>query len=232
MPSAFAVAATADGSASNPPWSCALPVRPDRRPSSDRPISQSCRLAVIGRKAATSYLHASITSWRPAVLIVFSGLPGAGKTTLAQALARSLHAGYVRIDTIEDALLAEGGSSLVDAGAGYRVAYAMAEDNLGLGRTVIADSVNPIRLTREAWRDIGRRSGSIVVDVQVICSDKTQHRHRIEARDPGTRASNWLEIVNRDFNAVDHTTIVIDTAGQTVEQSLAALQMAVSARMP
>jgi hypothetical protein len=62
--------------------------------------------------------------------------------------------------------------------------------------------------------------------------DKAQHRHRIEARDPNTRASNWLEIINRDFDAVDHTTIVIDTAGQAVEQSLAALQMAVSARMP
>ena len=99
-------------------------------------------------------------------------------------------------------------------------------------RTVIADSVNPIRLTREAWRDIGKRSGSVIVDVQVICSDNAQHRHRIEARDPNTRASNWLEIINRDFDAVDHTTIVIDTAGQAVEQSLAALQMAVSARRP
>ena len=174
----------------------------------------------------------SLVSWRPPVLIVFSGLPGTGKTTLAQALARHLHAGYVRIDTIEDALLAEGGGNLVDAGAGYRVAYAIAEDNLRLERTVIADSVNPIRLTREAWRDVGKRSGSVVVDVQVICSDKAQHRHRIEARDPNTRASNWLEIINRDFDAVDHTTIVIDTAGQAVEQSLAALQIAVSARMP
>jgi hypothetical protein len=70
------------------------------------------------------------------------------------------------------------------------------------------------------------------VDVQLICSDKAQHRHRIEARDPSTRASNWLEIINRDFDAVDHTTIVIDAAGQAVEQSLAALQMAVCARMP
>jgi predicted kinase len=166
------------------------------------------------------------------VLIVFSGLPGTGKTTLAQALARTLNASYLRIDTIEDQLLADGCDVLVTSGTGYRVAYAMAEDNLRLGRTVIADSVNPIKLTRKAWRDVGRRSGSIVVDVQVICSDKTQHRYRIEARNPDTRGSNWLEIINRDLDAVDQATIVIDTARQTVEQSLVALQAAVCARMP
>jgi predicted kinase len=166
------------------------------------------------------------------VLIVFSGLAGTGKTTLARALAQNLNAGYVRVDTIEDVLLDDGGGNLVASGTGYRVAYAIAEDNLRLGRTVIADSVNPIKLTREAWREIGKRSGSIVIDVHVICSDKTQHRRRIETRNPGTRAANWLEAINRDFDAVDHATIVIDTAGQTVEQSLAVLQAAISARVP
>jgi hypothetical protein len=97
---------------------------------------------------------------------------------------------------------------------------------------VIADSVNPIKLTRDAWRDVAKRSGSMVVDVQVICSDETQHRHRIEARNPDTRGSNWLEVINRDFDAVDRAAIVIDTAGQTVERSLMALQAAISARMP
>ena len=32
-----------------------------------------------------------------------------------------------------------------------RIGYAVAEDNLRLGRTVVADSVNPVKLTRDAW---------------------------------------------------------------------------------
>jgi predicted kinase len=38
------------------------------------------------------------------MLIVFSGLPGVGKTTIARELACSLAAVYLRIDSIEQAL--------------------------------------------------------------------------------------------------------------------------------
>jgi predicted kinase len=77
------------------------------------------------------------------VLIIFGGLPGVGKTTIGRELARHLIAVHVRIDSIEQAIRASGtvNPSLNDMG--YRVGYAVAEDNLRLGRTVIADSVNP-----------------------------------------------------------------------------------------
>ena len=35
------------------------------------------------------------------MLIVFGGLPGAGKTTIARELARQIGAAYVRIDSID-----------------------------------------------------------------------------------------------------------------------------------
>ncbi len=37
---------------------------------------------------------------------------------------------------------------------GYIVAYRLAEHNLRLGLAVVADSVNPIEITREAWRAV------------------------------------------------------------------------------
>ena len=38
------------------------------------------------------------------MLIVFSGLPGTGKTTIARELARQTRAVYLRIDVIEQAI--------------------------------------------------------------------------------------------------------------------------------
>ncbi len=42
------------------------------------------------------------------MLIVFGGLPGTGKTTLAQMLARRERASYVRVDAIELGLVSAG----------------------------------------------------------------------------------------------------------------------------
>jgi adenylate kinase len=50
-----------------------------------------------------------------ALLVIFAGLPGTGKTTIARALARDLGAVYLRIDSIEQAILAsDGGSGPID----------------------------------------------------------------------------------------------------------------------
>ena len=164
------------------------------------------------------------------MLIAFGGLPGTGKTTLARRLSQRLNATYLRIDTIEQLMLAEDGASLVDRGAGYRVAYAVAEENLQLGRTVVADSVNPIRITRDAWRNVATRAGVPFVDVVVTCSDSAQHQVRVEARRTGTRGSDWTEVKGREFEVVDDKAVIIDTSVQSVEQSLDALEAALRAR--
>ena len=78
------------------------------------------------------------------MLIAFAGLPGTGKTTVARALARRLAAVYLRIDTLEQAFLASGSSGADIGPAGYLAAYAVAADNLRLGLTVVADSVNAL----------------------------------------------------------------------------------------
>src|ERR1700684_1574450 len=87
------------------------------------------------------------------MLIILGGLPATGKTTIARELAHRLGAVHVRIDSIEAAILDSGVISSPINDAGYRVGNAVAADNLRIGRTVIADSVNPIPLSRGAWAE-------------------------------------------------------------------------------
>lgn len=163
-------------------------------------------------------------------LIILSGLPGTGKTTIARALARDIGAVHIRIDTIEQALR-DGGMSVV-ADEGYRVAYAVAEDNLRLGRTVIADSVNPIAITRKAWRNVAKRAGVRHRDVEIICSNQTEHRRRVETRAAdiaGHTLPTWAEVQARTYDDFGSDCLVVDTAHETTETAAARIAAALVA---
>lgn len=151
------------------------------------------------------------------MLIIFGGLPGVGKTAIARELARQISAVYIRIDSIEQAL----GVQPVGE-AGYRVGYAIAEDNLRAGRTVIADSVNPLAITRDAWLDVARRAASPAVEIEVICSDKAEHRLRVESRTadiPGHVLPTWPQVLAREYDPWRRERLVIDTATIAVEEN-------------
>lgn len=155
-----------------------------------------------------------------AMLIILSGLPGAGKTTLARELALAAVAVHLRIDTVEQALR---GARADVKDEGYRVAYAVAEDNLRLGHVVIADSVNPWPLTREAWRSVAERAGVPSVDVEVVCSDADEHRRRVESRlpdIPGQRLPTWQEVLARDYHPWERERLVVDTARVDIEEAV------------
>src|SRR3954467_15183832 len=115
------------------------------------------------------------------MLIILGGLPATGKTTIARELGAAIGAVHVRIDSIEQALLESPRvTSLYDES--YRVGYAVAEDNLRLGRVVVADSVNPLTITRDAWLRVANRAQVAVVEVEVECTDPDEHRRRVEER--------------------------------------------------
>jgi predicted kinase len=154
-----------------------------------------------------------------ATLIVFAGLPGVGKSSIARELARKTGAFWLRIDSIEQAIKASGVTSLVD-NAGYLVAQAVAEENLRLGHSVIADSVNGSVLTREDWRCVGERGGARIIEVETICSDSKEHRRRVERRLPDVRGlilPKWQAVTTLEYEPWDRDHLTIDTAGHSVE---------------
>lgn len=167
-----------------------------------------------------------------AALVVFGGLPGVGKTTIARRLAAETGAVFLRIDVIEMALHDEG----VDVdGHGYATAYALARSNLALGLTVVADCVNPVPETRDAWRAMAVEAGAALVEVEVVCSDAAEHRRRVEARVtdlPGFAPPTWQEVVDRDYRPWDRERLVIDTAVVEPDVAVALIRSALPTRRP
>ena len=157
------------------------------------------------------------------MLIVFAGLPGVGKTTLARGLAAQLRAVHLRIDSIEQALASCSLQISPAEDAGYCVGYAVAEENLRLGLTVVADSVNPVELTRSAWHDTACRAEAPVKDVEVVCSDPIEHRRRVEERSAdgtGLRLPSWQDVLDRHYDPWAGDRFVLDTAGRSPEVCL------------
>jgi predicted kinase len=94
---------------------------------------------------------------------------------------------------------------------------------------VIADSVNPLRITRDAWLDVAQRANATAVEIEITCSNSEQHRRRVETRMadiPAARLPTWHEVASREYEAWDRQHIVIDTAGQSVSESVQQLREA------
>ena len=164
-------------------------------------------------------------------LVIFSGLPGVGKTAIAKELAQQTGAIHLRIDSIEQALRDSGKITRAMEDAGYRVAYAIAEERLRAGHSVVADCVNPIQITRDVWRDIALVCGAAVVEVEVRCSDRAEHRRRVENRDsdvPGLRLPTWQEVLKREYEPWDREHIVVDTALSGVQDAVGDICRAIS----
>ncbi|TPQ41823.1 kinase [Bradyrhizobium guangdongense] len=158
---------------------------------------------------------------QPPILVVFAGLPGTGKTSIARKLTTRLGATYLRIDAIEQALQQAG---LAVGPTGYAVANALAAENLKLGRIVVADCVNPVHASRTGWRQTASQTAARLVEIELVCSDPVLHRQRAENRVPDIddhALPAWDDIVSRHYEPWDRAHLVLDTATGTLDDLVA-----------
>jgi predicted kinase len=159
-------------------------------------------------------------------LIVLSGLPGSGKSMLAEGVSRALSMPLFSIDPIEAAMW-RGGLKKDQTGiAAYEVAIALADEQLRLGHSVIVDAVNPIEAPRAAWRSLAAKYRAGLKIIECICADETIHRARVEARVRGIAGMpeiSWARVLQRraEYEPWTDARLTLDTSIETPDKLIA-----------
>ncbi|MEV8214797.1 ATP-binding protein [Leifsonia sp. NPDC077715] len=122
---------------------------------------------------------------RVPMLVAMAGLPGSGKSTIAEILAGRIGATVISVDPIEASILRAGIDSDQPTGlAAYLVAETMAEQVLLSGHSVVVDAVNAVEPARLQWRDLAERCDVKLRVVETVCSDPELHEDRLSKRSP------------------------------------------------
>jgi predicted kinase len=161
-------------------------------------------------------------------LIVFAGLPGVGKSAIAQEVARRLGAVWLRVDTIEAAILKSGVAQSFETGlAAYVVARDVASEHLRAGGEVVIDAVNGVEPGRAMWRELAQTCPAELHVVEVTCSDRSEHRRRVEARSSATPPlpmPTWEEVEQREYLPWREPVLRLDGLRPSAENARAVLR--------
>jgi predicted kinase len=150
-------------------------------------------------------------------LIVFTGLPGAGKSAIAEALAVELNAPVYSKDWLEAPILQ---TELVPrerlGSLGYELLTALARRQLMFGQTAILDSVASTTSIRSAWRVLAEEYEADRFVIECVCSDERIHRSRMLGRTrniPGWLELEWADVerVRGRFEPWSEVRLILDS---------------------
>jgi predicted kinase len=134
-------------------------------------------------------------------MILFSGLPGTGKSTVAELIGTQLRIPVFAKDWLEASLIQSGLRLMMEdkllGFAGYELLTVLAERQFMLNQSVILDSVTSTQVIRAKWHQLAKQYGAEWRVIECICSDENLHRSRLSNRRrgiPGWHELEWADV--------------------------------------
>jgi predicted kinase len=158
------------------------------------------------------------------ILIIMRGYPGTGKSTIARAIARALHAPLIDRDIIRQMGVDILGDLPEIGRFSYELLFALTREQLSLGLSAVVDTPLTYRRTYEQARELAQAFGIPMLVVHCQCPPEVQRR-RLEGRKGKvsefqiTSWEEWEQWKPR-FEEFDDGGCVIDTSNP-LDDSLA-----------
>lgn len=145
-------------------------------------------------------------------LILLSGLPGAGKTTFAHALADALEFTHVESDALRRALSATPLYTAGESAAVFAQAERLAATALEAGRHALVDATNLSNRDRKRFLRLADRTAATLVAVRITVPEDVIRERLATPRAGFSQATNAIYDLMRD-RATRFTppSIVVDT---------------------
>jgi len=157
-------------------------------------------------------------------LIVMRGYPGTGKSTIARAISAALHAPLIDRDILRQKAVDIFGNLPHVGRFSYELMFALTEEQLSLGLSVVVDTPLTYRTTYEQAKELAQTFHVPMVVVHCQCSPEVQKR-RLEGRVGKvsefqiTSWEEWMQWKPR-FEDFDDEGCIIDTSNP-LDDSLA-----------
>ncbi len=169
------------------------------------------------------------------LLLLITGLPGTGKSTMAEEAGRTLGAPVLGHDWVMSGLrpypelqeALDGMGVHGHRGVGWSLLWALARSQLRLGSSVVLDGVARAPEV-EGTRHVAREEGAESLVVMTSCRDVQLHRARVEGRQrqiPGWYELDWDNVARarESWEAPGDVDLVVD-ARDTLQQNIERLR--------
>jgi predicted kinase len=161
-------------------------------------------------------------------IIAFTGLPGTGKSTLAEALAKETGVPAFAGDWLLGSLRPHGVLSGLDQPAFLAMYYdllgTLIKRQLMLGQSAIVDCLVNADVA-DRWAELAAQYDGRLRVVECVCSDEEMHRQRLEGRRrgiPGWHEIGWdhVERMRSEYPRLEGELLTVDAVA-TVGANLA-----------